>query len=404
MTSPVNKGFQSVGMSIGIGIVVGIGVVLVFGVGFFLGGLADNHVTFALAATNDSGQYPLLDEVQLLLDNHFLREQPDYTVRQYAAIRGVLTSLGDQYTFFIEPPVAQSESDALAGTYGGIGVQLGRDELGQIVMYPFPDGPADMAGVEDGDILVAVDNQIIDIDIQQDAIDQMLRGEVREGNGVTISIRKTNGEVESLVIEFAVINIPSVVWRVIPDARTVGYVQITRFTSRTPEELAIAIAELQAAQTNALILDLRNNTGGLLQEAVDVANAFIDGEVIVIERSQDNERVFQADPGGIAVAQPLVVIVNRTTASASELVAGAIQDHGRGVLIGQRTYGKGTVQQIFRLSDQSSIHITSSEWLTPDGRQIDSNGLVPDIEMIPDENGRDVELGEAIRYLESITN
>jgi len=401
MKSATKKGIQSVGISIGVGIVVGIGVTIVFAAGFFLRGLVAMPPAFALAEQNGDAQYELLDEVQALLNHHFLREQPDYTQRQYAAIRGVLTSLGDRYTFFIEPPVAQSESDALAGTYGGIGVQLSRNEAGEIELYPFDDGPALQAGVDDGDVLIAINGDALDSDLQQDVVDQLLRGEVKEGSGVTITIRKTTGETQTLFIEFAVINVPSVVWRVLPEAEEIGYVQIMRFTSRTPVELAEAMAALEAAEISGLILDLRNNTGGLLQEAVDVADAFLDGVTVVVERSQDRERVFEAESGGIATAYPLVVLVNHTTASASELVAGAIQDHGRGVLIGQRTFGKGTVQQIFRLSDQSSIHITSSEWFTPNGNQIDGNGLIPDIEMIPDENGRDVELGEAIRHLQA---
>lgn len=401
MKTPVQKGIQSIGISVGIGILVGIGMTLVFAAGFFLRGFVTMPSAFALASPGENAQYELLNEVQLLLDNYFLREQPDYTTRQYAAIRGVLTALGDRYTFFIEPPVAQSESDALAGTYGGIGVQLSRNEAGEIQIYPFADGPAYAAGVTDGDILVAVNGEAVMNDQQQDVIDQMLRGEVKEGSGVTITVRKANGQLETLFVEFSVINIPSVLWRVLPEADDIGYVQILRFTSRTPDELSEAISSLEQSDISSLVLDLRNNTGGLLQEAVDVANEFLDGKVVVVERSQDRERIFEADAGGIATEFPLVVLVNHTTASASELVAGAIRDHDRGILIGQRTFGKGTVQQIFRLSDQSSIHITSSEWFTPEGTQIDGNGLVPDIEMIPDENGRDVELGEAIRYLQS---
>jgi len=149
-----------------------------------------------------------------------------------------------------------------------------------------------------------------------------------------------------------------------------------------------------------LVLDLRNNSGGLLQESVEVAGQFIDSGVIVYERDQQNEHPFNDEPGGMATNMPLVVLVNQGTASAAELVAGAVQDHERGVLIGQTTYGKGSVQQIFRLSDDSSLHITSAEWFTPNRNALDGVGLEPDIPMIPDVNGRDVELGEAIRHLQ----
>ena len=138
----------------------------------------------------------------------------------------------------------------------------------------------------------------------------------------------------------------------------------------------------------------------MLQESVTVADEFLDDGVVLYERSRDNERTFDAQPGGLMTDLPLIVLVNGGTASAAELVAGAIRDSGRGIIIGQTTFGKGTVQQIFRLSDGSSIHITSAEWFTPNNSTIEGVGLVPDISMIPDENGRDVEIGEAIRHLQ----
>jgi carboxyl-terminal processing protease len=150
----------------------------------------------------------------------------------------------------------------------------------------------------------------------------------------------------------------------------------------------------------ALVLDLRNNSGGLLQESVEVASQFISSGVIVYERDRKDEHPFDAQPGGVATDLPLAVLVNPGTASAAELVAGAIQDRDRGILVGQTTFGKGSVQQIFRLSDDSSLHITSAEWFTPDRHTLEGAGLEPDIPMIPDVNGRDVELGEAVRYLQ----
>jgi carboxyl-terminal processing protease len=203
-------------------------------------------------------------------------------------------------------------------------------------------------------------------------------------------------------VPFAVINVPSVVWRVLSEDERLGYIQIMRFTARTPEEVRTALAELESASVQGLIIDMRNNTGGLLQESIEVADEFLDGGVIVYERNNRQQNAYNAKAGGEGIDLPLVVLVNRQTASGAELVAGAIQDQGRGILIGQQTYGKGTVQQIFQLSDQSSLHVTSSQWLTPGERVLDANGLQPDIAMIPDENGREVELGEAIRYLQDV--
>ena len=383
-----------------LGLGTGVLLALVFAAGYFAREIIPLP-SFAAVQMSDSSGYPLLDEVQGFIDRNFLREQPDYTQRQYAAIRGMLASLNDRFTFFIDPPVAASESDALAGTYGGIGVQLKRNDQGEIELYPYVDSPAEKAGIANGDRLRAVNGALLDSNLGQDQIDQMLRGEVKEGNGVEITIARADNSGELTVfILFEVINVPSVIWRVLAEAPSIGYVQVTSFTGRTPDELKTAMEDLSSQQVQALILDLRNNTGGLLQESIQVANAFVDSGPLVYEINNQGERAFNAEPAKVLTDLPLAVLVNGYTASGAELVAGAIQDDERGVLIGQKTYGKGTVQQIFSLSDQSSLHVTSAEWLTPERHALDSIGLQPDVPMIPDAQGRDVELSEAIRFLE----
>ncbi|MDX1995807.1 MAG: S41 family peptidase [bacterium] len=392
--------------SILLGMILGVMFAVVFCAGFFLRSFFDGEfpTVFAASTTEQTQSYNLLDEVQSLIDRHYLREQPDYTTRQYAAIRGLLGALGDRNTFFIEPPVAQSESDVLAGTYGGIGVTVQRNEAGAFVLYPFLDGPATRAGIEEGDILLEVNGQPLDPAVQQDAVDQMLRGEVREESGVELTVAKADGEELTVFMLFEVINVPSVMWRVVAEDARIGYIQIMRFTNRTPDELDTAITELRQSDIQAVILDMRYNGGGLLQESLEVAGRFLNGGVVFYERTREGERAFEAEEVGSMTDLPLVVLVNGGTASAAELVAGAIQDRERGILIGQTTYGKGTIQQIFTLSDTSSIHVTSSEWLTPDHSVLDGVGLQPDIAMIPDEAGRDIEMGEAIRYLQEQFN
>ncbi len=371
---------------------------LIFGAGFFARDYI--HLPASVSAANGSG-YPLLDEVQGLIDRHFLREQPTFSQREYAAIRGMLSSLNDRFTFFIDPPVAASESDALAGTYGGIGVQIKRNEKGEIELYPYSDSPATKAGIEDGDILRALNGIPVDPSTSQDAIDQMMRGEVKEGSGVQISVTHVaDGDDLTVFIPFAVINVPSVTWRVLAEDSTIGYVQVSLFTGRTPDELRTALQDLESKHVKALVLDLRNNTGGLLQESVEVANAFIGSGPLAFEDAKEGEQVFNAQADAFVTMLPLTVLVNDHTASGAELVAGALQDNQRGILIGQKTYGKGTVQQIYPLSDGSSLHVTAAAWLTPKHHALDQVGLQPDIVLAPDAQGRDVELGEAIRYLQ----
>jgi carboxyl-terminal processing protease len=381
------------------GLLVGLGAGAIFMAGFLLRGFVDVPQVAAAGTVS----YGLVGEVQSLLDAHFLREQPTEKAREYAAVRGLIGSLNDRFTFFIEPIVAQSESDVLAGTYGGVGVQIQRSEQGEFILYPYPDSPVLEAGIAEGDILVKVNGNPVDISIQQDQIDQLLRGEVKDGSGVELGVLKSETrEPLSVFVPFAVINVPSVTWRMLPDMNGLAYLQISLFTSRTPEELQTGLQQLSSEGAAGLILDLRNNSGGLLHESVKVAEQFLDGGVVVYEKTKTSETPLTADTGGAATTIPLVVLVNQGTASAAELVAGAIRDRGRAILIGQQTYGKGTVQQIFRLSDESSIHITAAEWLTPNRSHIDGTGLAPDITMIPDLNGRDVELGEAVRQLNAL--
>lgn len=388
--------------SVFLGVIVGLFLALSFAFGFISHDLLETASVSAAANEQITG-YELLDETQALLDRIYLREQPSPEVREYAAIRGMLSTLGDPNTYFIDPPVAQSEADVLAGTYGGVGVQIQLTESGELTVFPFEDSPAAAAGIEDGDKLIAINGDDITFHMGLDVIDQLLRGEVKEGNGVEISVLKVNAEEpETYFVEFAVINVPSITWRQLVDNPEMGYIQVLRFTNRTPEELNIALQELADNDVQAFILDLRNNSGGLLTESIAVADQFLDVGEITHEVKQGSNDVVNATPGGLATELPLVVLVNNRTASASELVAGAILDNERGILIGQQTYGKGTVQQIFTLSDGSSVHITSAEWLTPDEDRIDGVGITPNISMIPDESGRDVELGEAVRYLTDI--
>jgi len=394
LTQPHNNGTRR---SILIGIVIGLGVGLVFAGGFFARDLLAS-VSPSLATVGTGGDYVLLNEVQALIEREYLREQPNFVQRQYAAIRGMLLSLNDAYTFFIDPPVAATESQTLAGTYGGIGVQLQRAADGTWVLYPFPDSPAASAGIINGDTLRAINGELIDNTMTQDAIEQQLRGEVRDSSGVEITVMKAdNGDEQTVFIEFAVINVPSATWRVLAENPLIGYLQVIRFTSRTPDEVTMAIAELRAAGIEQLVLDLRNNSGGLLDESIVVADEFLNDGVIVYERDNQNETAYTAQVGGSAADLPLIVLVNDRTASGAELVAGAIQDNDRAILIGQRTFGKGTVQRIYQLSDGSSLHVTSAEWLTPDRQALNANGLQPEIAMIPDPEGRDIELEEAIR-------
>jgi carboxyl-terminal processing protease len=366
----------------------------------FSGGYIARDLT--VVSAQEEGRFPLLDEAVSYVEQYFVKDKPDQKTQEYALIRSYLSTLGDPNTFFIEPAVAASESDALAGRYGGIGADVQRNERGEFVLYPFPDSSAEKEGIRDGDIILSINAIPVDLSSSLDEIRQALRGELVEGAGVTLVVRNQADAEDTqrmYFVPFAEVLVPSVTWRTLFEAPELGYINVQRFTSRTPEEFGTAVAELNAVGVRGVVLDLRNNAGGLLQESLEIADQFFDGGVLSIETRVGGETIKEDQPGGLLVDLPLVVLVNHNTASAAEIVAGAIQARGRGILVGQQTYGKGSIQSIFTLADQSSIHVTVALWFTPDGSPLDSIGLTPDISMIPDENGRDVELGEAIRQL-----
>lgn len=373
-------------------------VTVAFGAGWLMRG--DNLQT----ATAQSGEFNLLVETEGLLNEHYYAELPAASDMEYAAIRGYLGALNDPFTFFIDPPVTQSESDALAGRYGGIGAEVRRNEQGFIVLSPLPDSPAERAGVREGDQLLDINNGELQPGEAVDVIRQKLRGEIVEDaeNGVTITvISPTETTSRTYFILFEEVFVPSVSWRVLAEDAQIGYLKVRTFTAQTPTEFNAAVAELRAANITSVILDLRDNTGGLLKESLDISGEFLDGGVMLREQNRVGETLREDEAGGSLTDLPIYILVNGRTASASEVLIGALRDNGRAIVVGQQTYGKGSVQFIFALGDGSSIHMTASIWRTPNSTPIDGIGITPDIPMIPDENGRDVELGEAIRRIQA---
>jgi carboxyl-terminal processing protease len=333
-----------------------------------------------------------------ILDEGFYGALPTARERTYGAIRGVLSLLDDQYTVFLEPQSSEIERNRLAGVYGGIGVDLWHNADGQVVLSPYADSPAQTAGVLEGDILSAIDGRSVTTDTV-DGIRVRLRGEVDTTVILTLS-RPPTPSFELQVVR-AEIQVPSVSYRVLDADPSVGYLHITNFTERTPTEASEALDALLAAGVSRLILDLRDNGGGLIHSAVEVADAFLDGGVVLFEtRRGGQETMLQAEPGGAATDLPLVVLVNNSTASASEMIAGALQVRERATLIGEQTYGKNSSQLIYVLTDGSSLHVTSAVWLLPNRRSIGPEGLSPDLQAAqPEDEPRDEQLDRAVRYL-----
>lgn len=334
------------------------------------------------------------------VEEHFYGDLPTAEERTYGAIRGALALLEDPYTTFVEPQPRELERERMQGYFGGVGVALRYDD-DQWRLSPYPDSPAERAGVMEGDVLLAIDGQALADVTSLDTVQTWLHGEV--GATVTLTLSRPPDPPFELSIEREEIKTPSVIWRPLEQDPSIGYIQITRFTERTGDETHAALMELiQDNACQAILLDLRDNAGGLIASAVETVGQFLDEEIVMIESSKKTtERTLKTESGGLALDLPLAVLVNGGTASASEIVAGALQDHQRAPLIGETTFGKGSVQLIYDLSDGSSLHVTSAIWLTPNRRPLDGEGLTPDIQVSRGDTALDHQIEQAIAYLQA---
>ncbi|RMG93630.1 MAG: S41 family peptidase [Chloroflexi bacterium] len=356
----------------------------------------------------DREDFDLFWEAWGFVEASYLGDLPTSKELTYAAIRGAISALNDPYTVFIEPVVREQERQSLQGTFGGIGAYLTRPEDGgDIILEPIPDNPAELAGILSGDVLLAVDGQPVTPDMSVQEVADLIRGP--KGTVVVLTVLHPGAtEPVDIEIERDDILIPSVSYRLLAEDERIGYIQLTRFSAESGNEVRQAIVDLQEQGATMLVLDLRGNGGGLLDGAVEVADHFLaDGPILFQQSRNEGERVFEASAETVAGDMPLVVLVDGGTASAAEIVAGALQDRERAVLVGNgRTFGKGSVQLVYDLSDGSSVHVTSARWLTPDHHQIDQQGLEPDIlvEVTQEaiENGRDEVLEAAVSYLQQL--
>ena len=338
-------------------------------------------------AVEDRDAFPVFEQALDILKAHALLDLPENRKLEYGMIQGLLQAVGDPYTMFIEPPQHELQSDQLTGKFGGIGAHIEIDETGFPRLYPFQDSPARKAGIADGDRLLAVDDWQVAPQTPLDEIQAAIRGPVGEAVRLLIFRPEENREL-SFVIDRSEVTIPSVTWNRLEEFPQVGIVHVNIIAATTRDEVTRAVEDLQAQGVSSFILDLRNNYGGLVDGGVDTARLFLkQGDVIAQQyRGQPVETFAVTRPGPFADL-PLVVLVNHGTASASEIIAGALQAQGRAVLIGEPTYGKNTIQLVFNLQDGSSLHVTSARWWIPNlAFPGESHGLTPDISVSPEQS------------------
>lgn len=341
--------------------------------------------------------------VATYLDSHYYGEKPDPKQLTYAAIKGMLVSLGDRYTRFLDIKEHKDMQEENRGDFEGIGAELDTKEGRVFIRKPMKNTPAIRAGLKAGDVILKVDDELIQgLDIKD--VVKRIRGPQGETVKLTI-MREENPEPFDVEIVRDVIPFTIVEWSMEDDVNKIGYIVLRQFNEKCDEQLADALNELDSEGARALILDLRGNPGGLLDAAVSIGSRFVDsGEIVIVQQKGGRRNALTVDHSKHTHAmRPLVVLIDHQTASASEIVAGAIQDHETGTLIGSESFGKGKIQTIINLKGGEAVCITTAMYLTPKGRDVDKEKILPNIVLEPSkddiENENDVQLKRAVQFL-----
>jgi len=343
-------------------------------------------IPVAAQATEQSSDVESLDALRAFIEvyehikGEYVEEIDDQTLLN-DAINGMLTKL-DPHSGYLKPRDVSSLRDSTSGSFGGIGIEMDVIDGLIEVIAPIDDSPASRAGILAKDIITHVDEEPVrDISLQE-AI-EILRGPL--GSAVTLGIlREVKGQPQEVTVslERAVIRVTSVKHEMLPHG--IGYLRISQFQNRTGPDLIKAISNFQSqGEFNGLILDLRNNPGGVLSAAIEVADAFINEGLIVSTKGRDEflDSKYEATNETVLADQPIVVLINGGSASAAEIVAGALQDHERAVLIGTPSFGKGSVQTILALENKYALKLTTALYYTPNGRSIQATGIQPTIQV-----------------------
>ncbi len=367
----------------------------------------DNQEAAAVDSSGRQSRFNLLDEIVEVLDKDFVEPAKFASLDTLeSAIDGILDALDDPHTVYIDAERYRLASEDIGGSFEGIGATVNQADGAIVIVRPFSDSPAEQAGIRAGDVILEVDGESTEGWSVEQAV-AVIRGP--RGTDVALLVRHADGEEELIVITRDRIVVPSVQSASITDragqpVADIGYIYISQFTEDSRGELLDLLDGARNAGLTQLIIDLRDNPGGLLRATVDTTGEFIDEGVILRQIGRDgSEEVFSDRAGGAGVDLELVVLINRNSASGSEVMAAALRDHGRAVLIGETTTGKGTVNVPRRLSNGSVLYVSIARYLTPNSQEVEGVGVAPDIEIaIPQTGfaaGQDLQLFVAIEYL-----
>ena len=349
---------------------------------------ADKKKEEPIEHLTDEQIYEELKKLALVFEvsrDNFVEEADERKMLE-AAMNGMLSAL-DPHSSYLNKDDFKDFNDKSTGEFGGLGIQITSDRGAVRVISPIDDTPADKAGIKAGDYITHIDDEpVFDLSLNQ-AVKKM-KG--KPGTKVKLTVISGEKEPKTITLKRAIIKVKSVKFEekqladAEDDAPKIGYVRISDFGATTARDLRDAIKDLEKKKVLGYVLDVRNNPGGYLTAAIDVADAFLEGGEIVSTRGKnktDIDRSF-ATPGDLTNGKPLVVLINHGSASASEIVAGAIQDNKRGIIMGSQSFGKGSVQQQKPLGDGTAIHITIARYYTPSGTSIQNTGITPDVEVL----------------------